>query len=147
MPSWWWFALVRRVSQRPSQRLFPRPLMRRRALFMLCAVALVGVLPARAAAVRTYWNFAWDPHPMAAEIGYFTLVICVGLRCEVHRLDGGTRTDARNIFVDPTVVGDGTAVVRACTPAGKCSGDSNTVVLDRTAPQPPTAVEYGFNQR
>lgn len=112
---------------------------------LLCGL---GVTPcAQAAQPRAFWHFAWDPHPQAPDVGYFLLRVCVSLRCWVTRIDGGTDTTARNVYLDPLVVGDGTAVLQACLADGRCSGDSNTVVLDRTAPQPPTAVEYGFNQR
>ena len=147
MPSWWWFPLVQCVSPRTNQRLFPKYLMRRSALLMLCAVALVGVTPVRAAVVRTHWDFAWDPHPQGERIDHFVLKICVSAICQTTDIPGGTTTFVRRIFVSPLLNGAGIAVLRACDRQGACSGDSNTVTLDRTPPDAPTAVHHqpGFN--
>lgn len=112
------------------------------------ALAL-GLLPALAPAAqpRERWGFAWDAHPQAAQVGYFELDIRLPGKLIRERIDGGTKTAVRDVLVPASVPGDGTAVLRACRPTGQCSGNSNVVALDRTPPQPPTAVTHGFNQR
>lgn len=113
---------------------------------LLLAVLLAPSL-AIAAKVRDRWGFAWNAHPQAAAVGYFEMQIDVPGRRWIHRIEGGTATEIRAVFVDPTIPGDGIAVLRACRSTGECSGNSNTVVLDRTPPQPPTAVSHGFTER
>lgn len=111
------------------------------------ALAL-GLLPALAPAARLgeRWSFAWDAHPQAAQVGYFELDIRLPGKLIRERI-GGATTAVRDVLVPASVPGDGTAVLRACRPTGECSADSNAVALDRTPPQPPTAVTHGFNQR
>lgn len=113
----------------PGQRLF-RPYGKYWPLALW--LTLVGVLPARAASVRTYWDFAWDPHSQASLVDYFVLQICISLHCESTTVPGGTTTLVRRVFVNPALNGNGTAVLRACDAKNNCSGDSNTVELDRT---------------
>lgn len=112
------------------------------------ALAL-GLLPALAPAARLgeRWSFAWDAHPQAAQVGYFELDIRLPGKLIRERIDGGTKTAVRDVLVPASVPGDGTAVLRACRPNGECSADSNVVALDRTPPQPPTAVHHGFNNQ
>lgn len=112
------------------------------------ALAL-GLLPALATAAqpRERWSFAWDAHPQAAEVGYFVLDIRLPGKLIRQRISGGTATAVRDVLVPASIPGEGVAVLRACRPTGECSADSNAVALDRTPPQPPTAVTHGFNQR
>lgn len=112
------------------------------------ALAL-GLLPALAPAAqpRERWSFAWDAHPQAAQVGYFELEIRVPPKTWITRIPGGATTAVRDVLVPASVPGNGTAVLRACRPTGECSPNSNVVALDRTPPQPPTAVTHGFNQR
>lgn len=106
------------------------------------ALLLLLVPPLAAALPRERWSFAWDAHPQATEVGYFVLDIRLPGRLIQTRIDGGTKTEARDVYVDPVLQGDGTAVLRACRPSGECSGDSNAVDLDRTPPSPPTELRF-----
>lgn len=113
------------------------------------ALAVAFLLPALALAAqpRERWGFAWDPHPQAALVEYFELEICLSSGCAITRIPGGTATTIRDVRIPPTVSGNGTAVLRACAAALGSSGNSNTVMIDRTPPLPPTAVSHGFNNR
>lgn len=111
------------------------------------AILLFLSLAARAAQPRERWSFAWDPYPQAAQVGYYELEICLSSGCSIQKIVGGFTFVVRDVFVDPKTSGDGTAVLRACRPTGECSGNSNTVVLDRVPPLPPTAVTHGHNDR
>ena len=110
---------------------------------------LLLLLPALATAAKVSerWGFAWDAHPQAAQVGYFELDIKLPGKLIREKISGGTATEIRDVLVPVTIPGNGIAVLRACSPTGECSGDSNAVALDRTPPQPPTAVSHGFNQR
>jgi hypothetical protein len=109
-------------------------------LFLIPALAM-------AAKPRERWGFAWNPHPQAAEVGYFELQIDVPGKRYIIRINGGIATETRGVLLPAAIPGDGIAVLRACRPTGECSGNSNAVFLDRTAPQPPTAVSHGFTRR
>lgn len=102
---------------------------------------LLLLLPALATAakVRERWGFAWDAHPQAAQVGYLKLIR--------ENISGGTATEIRDVLVPINIPGNGIAVLRACRQNGECSANSNAVTLDRTPPQPPTAVSHDFNQR
>jgi hypothetical protein len=108
---------------------------------------ILCLLPTLAAAAqpRVLWSFAWDSHPQAALVEYFELELCLPAGCTIARIPGGSATTVRDIRIPPTVAGNGTAVLRACAAALGCSGNSNTVTIDRTPPLPPTAVLHGFN--
>lgn len=105
-----------------------------RAAVVALAVATTAVLlsPPAHAAVRELWSFGWSPHAEADQVVYFELDICVAGACSTHRVAGGHSTALNDVWVDPGLSGDGTAVLRACRAATDCSGDSNRVVLDRT---------------
>lgn len=107
-----------------------------------CLVACLLPALATAAQPRERWSLAWDLHPQAAEVGYFVLDIRLPGRTLQTRIDGGTQTEVRDVYVDPALQGDGTAVLRACRPNGECSADSNAVALDRTPPSPPTDLRF-----
>ena len=113
-----------------------------RRAFLLC------ILPslAWAAQPRERWSFAWDAHPQAAQVSYFVLQIDVQSQRWLYRIPSGTATTVRDIAIDPTLPGDGSAVLRACTAADICSADSNRVVIDRTPPQPVSSIGF-TNQR
>ena len=102
---------------------------------------LLLLLPALATAakVRERWGLAWDAHPQAAQVGYSKLIR--------ENISGGTATEIRDVLVPINIPGNGIAVLRACRQNGECSANSNAVTLDRTPPQPPTAVSHDFNQR
>jgi len=95
---------------------------------------------------RERWSFAWDAHPQAAQVSYFVLQIDVQSQRWLYRIPSGTATTVRGIAIDPTIAGDGSAVLRACTAADICSADSNRVVIDRTPPQPVSSIGF-TNQR
>ena len=113
-----------------------------RFAFLLC------LFPALAfgAQPRERWSFAWDAHPQAAQISYFVLQIDVQSQHWLYRIPSGTATTVRDIPIDPTLAGDGSAVPRACTATEVCSADSNRVVIDRTPPQPVSSIGF-TNQR
>ncbi len=110
---------------------------------------LLLLLPALATAakVRERWGLAWDAHPQAAQVGYFELDIQLPGKLIREKISGGTATEIRDVLVPINIPGNGIAVLRACSPTGECSANSNAVTLDRTPPQPPTAVSHDFNQR
>lgn len=110
---------------------------------------LLLLLPALAPAanVRERWGLAWDAHPQAAQVGYFELDIQLPGKLVRKKISGGTATEIRDVLVPINIPGNGIAVLRACRPNGECSANSNAVALDRTPPQPPTAVSHGYNQR
>ncbi len=112
---------------------------------MRYAGLLLLILPtlATAAQPRDLWSFAWDPHPQAALIDHFDLEICLPTAdCTVAHIPGGTTTKVSDIVIADTPPGAGTAVLRACPKTGACSANSNTVVLDRSAPLPPTQPQF-----
>ena len=113
-----------------------------RRAFLLC------LLPSLAwgAQPRERWSLAWDAHPQAAQISYFVLQIDVQSQRWLYRIPSGTATTVRDIPIDPTLAGDGSAVLRACTAADICSADSNRLVIDRTPPQPVSSIGF-TNQR
>ena len=113
-----------------------------RRAFLLC------LLPSLAwgAQPRERWSFEWDAHPQAAQVSYFVLQIDVHSQRWLYRIPSGTATTVRDIPIDPTLAGDGSAVLRACTAADICSADSNRVVIDRTTPQPVSSIGF-TNQR
>ncbi len=110
---------------------------------------LLLLLPALATAakVRERWGLAWDAHPQAAQVGYFELDIQLPGKLIREKISGGTATEIRDVLVPINIPGNGIAVLRACRQNGECSANSNAVTLDRTPPQPPTAVSHDFNQR
>lgn len=109
-----------------------------RRAFLLCLLpSLVwGAQP------RERWSFAWDAHPQAAQVSYFVLQIDAQSQRWLYRIPSGTATTVRDIPIDPTLAGDGSAVLRACTAADVCSADSNRVVIDRTPPQPIPSIGF-----
>lgn len=109
------------------------------------ALCLVPAL-ATAAQPRERWSFAWDAHPQATQVSYFVLQIDVQSQRWLYRIPSGTATTVRDIAIDPAIVGDGSAVLRACTAADVCSADSNRLVIDRTPPQPVSSIGF-TNQR
>lgn len=126
---------------------------RRQTLFiamLIVAIALLAlVIVANAASIKDRWNFAWDAHSQATQIARFDLEICVQSRCWIMPIPGGSTVMVNWVFIDPAIPGTGTAVLRACLADGRCSGNSNTVVLDRTPPAAPSAAYYesGFNNQ
>lgn len=99
-------------------------------------------LPSHAASVREYWGFAWDAHPQATQIDHFDLEICLPSQCLLTRINGGTTTTVQDVRIAPDLPGNGTAVLRACTATGACSGNSNPVPIDRTPPPPPIQAQW-----
>ena len=126
-----------------------------RCFLKLTLIASVLTCPiAEAAKVRESWAFAWDwtkgvdtPTQTYLDADYFELEIMVdGVRSEVVRVNGGSLREVHNVVVSKNITGVVTAVARACnTNAAKCSDNSNTVVLDRTPPEPPQFP--GYNSR
>lgn len=118
-----------------------------RVLPLAVPLAVSLAAAAHAEQIRSHWSFGWDPYPDAARAGYYELLICVPPHCWLTRVDGGQNLGISRVYVDPAIPGNGTAVVRACLPSAECSANSNIVTLDRTSPQPPTAVKHGFNDQ
>ena len=97
--------------------------------------------------LRTVWGFSWDTYSKPETAAYF--ILQVDRDSEVlatYKIDGGTSTEVSNVIVPSDVTGTITAVVRACDSAGKCSANSNRVVLDRTAPDAPGFIQHFNNQ-
>jgi hypothetical protein len=133
---------------------------------------LLMAKPAKAERLNPEVTFAWDGTPDCTTVdcwsyrrpndptvyylpdwatyGYFELTLCGNGTCQTVRVTPGT---ARHIRTGPlNLPGDLSATVRACytqvSPIPDvCSGPSNTVVWDRTAPLPPAAISWGHNDR
>ncbi len=112
------------------------------ALLLLVMAGATG-----AASVRERWSFAWDLHPQADKVRYFELAICLPSQCFTTHIPGGTSVGVQDVFVDPAILGNGVAVLRACASTGYCSDNSNAVPLDRSPPPTPRQPAFipGFN--
>lgn len=112
------------------------------AMARLAMIAMLLPIAAIAAQPRERWSFAWDPHPQASEVDHFELEVMTNTRTWIVRVVGGTVTMVRDVFIDPTLAGNASAVLRACRANNECSANSNRVEIDRTPPSPPGALFY-----
>lgn len=108
----------------------------------LVLIALLSPMVAMAAQPRERWSFAWDTYSQAAEVDHFELEINTNTRTWIVRVVGGTVTMVRDVFIDPTLAGNASAVLRACRAKNECSANSNRVEIDRTPPSSPGALIY-----
>lgn len=111
------------------------------AYYLRMILALLLPIAAMAAQPRERWAFEWDPHQQAAEIDHFELEIMTNTRTWIVRM-GGNATTVRDVFIDPALAGNASAVLRACRANNECSTDSNRAEIDRTPPSPPGALFY-----
>lgn len=113
----------------------------------LVLIALLSPMVAMGAQPRDRWAFAWDPHPQASEVDHFELEINANTRTWIVRVVGGNVTTVRDVFIDPALAGNASAVLRACRANNECSANSNRAEIDRTPPSPPGALFYDTTTR
>jgi len=111
-------------------------------LVLIALLSPMVAMVAMAAQPRERWSFAWGPYPQAAEVDHFELEINTNTRTWIVRVAGGNATTVRDVFIDPAIVGNASAVLRACRANNECSANSNRVEIDRTPPSPPGALFY-----
>lgn len=116
--------------------LLPTPMKRLVLISLLLPIAATADQP------RARWSFAWDSHPQAAVVDHFELEVMTNTRTWIVRVVGGTVTMVRDVFIDPALAGNASAVLRACRANNECSANSNRVDIDRTPPRPPGALFY-----
>lgn len=117
------------------------------AYYLRMILALLLPIAAMAAQPRERWSFAWDPHSQASEVDHFELEITTNARTWIVRVAGGNATMVRDVFIDPALAGNASAVLRACRANNECSANSNRVEIDRTPPSPPGALFYDTTMR
>lgn len=112
------------------------------AYYLRMILALLLPIAAMAAQPRERWSFAWDPHSQASEVDHFELEINTNTRTWIVLVAGGNATTVRDVFIDPALAGNASAVLRACRANNECSANSNRAEIDRTPPSPPGALFY-----
>ena len=113
----------------------------RRLMGLVVLMSLVSLVPA--SQVQTQWALAWDHHPQASEIQFFILHIMQDSNPLFDvRINGGDSTHVENVEIASGLNGIMTAALVACRSITDCSGPSNVVVFDRTAPNAPTSLWY-----
>lgn len=107
-------------------------------------LSLIAIMPAVAMCekLRDRWSFSWDHHLQASEISRFELEIKFSSSSIKLPIDGGSTTAITDVLIDEEFRGDGIAVLRACRSNGECSPDSNSVIVDRSAPLPATNLSF-----
>jgi len=113
----------------------------RRLMGLVVLMSLVSLVPA--SQVQTQWALAWDHHPQASEIQFFILHIMQDSNALFDvQINGGNSTHVENVEIASGLNGIMTAALVACRSITDCSGPSNVVVFDRTAPNAPTSLWY-----
>lgn len=114
-----------------------------RLVLSLVLLSMLSVVPA--SQVVTSWSLAWDLHPQSSEIKFFILhVMQNSTKLFDLQINGGDSTHIENVEILSSLNGIMTAVLVACRSDTDCSGPSNTVVFDRTAPNAPSSL-WHFN--